>query len=46
MSPATSGRKTILVADDVEDNRDLMSRYLAREGYEVLVAKDGAERWR
>jgi putative two-component system response regulator len=33
----------ILIADDEEANRELLSRILQREGYEVVVAKDGAE---
>ena len=34
-------RGTILVVDDDHDNRDLLSRRLAREGYAVQVAADG-----
>lgn len=33
----------ILVADDVEDNLDLMRRLLSRRGHEVILARDGAE---
>jgi CheY-like chemotaxis protein len=33
----------ILVVEDNELNRDMLSRRLIRKGYEVLVAKDGAE---
>lgn len=31
----------ILVVDDNENNRDLLSRYLARQGHTVAVAEDG-----
>jgi two-component system, cell cycle response regulator DivK len=34
---------TILIVEDNEMNRDMLSRRLARRGYEVLVATDGAE---
>jgi CheY-like chemotaxis protein len=33
----------ILVVEDNETNRDMLSRRLARKGYEVLIAVDGAE---
>ena len=33
----------ILVVEDNETNRDMLSRRLARKGYEVLIAIDGAE---
>ena len=33
----------ILIVEDNEDNRDLLSRRLARKGYEVVCAVDGAE---
>lgn len=33
----------ILVADDVDDNLDLMRRLLTRRGHEVVVARNGAE---
>lgn len=36
-------RGIILVADDEEANRDLLAQILHREGYEVLLAKDGEE---
>ena len=40
LSPAAR----ILVVDDVEDNRDLLTRRLRREGYtEIAVAVDGEE---
>ncbi len=34
---------TILLVEDNEMNRDMLSRRLARKKYEVLVAVDGAE---
>ena len=33
----------ILLVEDNEMNRDMLSRRLARRGYEVLLAHDGAE---
>lgn len=33
----------ILVVDDSEPNRDMLARHLKREGYEALLAADGAE---
>jgi CheY-like chemotaxis protein len=33
----------ILIVEDNEMNRDMLSRRLARRGYEVIVAVDGAE---
>jgi len=38
--PATVPRR-ILVVDDHQSNRDLLSRRLSREGYEVTTAADG-----
>ena len=35
--------KKILLVEDNEMNRDMLSRRLARRGYEVLMALDGAE---
>ena len=35
--------KKILIVEDNEMNRDMLSRRLARRGYEVIVAVDGAE---
>jgi CheY-like chemotaxis protein len=32
---------TILLVEDNEMNRDMLSRRLARRGYEVLIAEDG-----
>jgi CheY-like chemotaxis protein len=42
---ARVGRATgkILVIDDEQTVRDLMRRFLAREGFDVVTAKDGAE---
>jgi putative two-component system response regulator len=34
---------TILIADDEENNRILFAEILHRDGYEILLAKDGAE---
>ena len=34
---------TILLVEDNELNRDMLSRRLARKGYDVLIAEDGAE---
>jgi CheY-like chemotaxis protein len=34
---------TLLLVEDNETNRDMLSRRLARRGYEVLCAVDGAE---
>jgi CheY-like chemotaxis protein len=34
---------TILVADDQEPNRELLSALLTAEGYRVVCAKDGGE---
>src|SRR4051795_11420760 len=33
----------ILLVEDNELNRDMLSRRLARKGYDVLIARDGAE---
>jgi two-component system, cell cycle response regulator DivK len=33
----------ILLVEDNELNRDMLSRRLTRKGYDVLIAKDGAE---
>jgi CheY-like chemotaxis protein/class 3 adenylate cyclase len=45
LSPSTSARvkHTLLVVDDSEANRDLLSRWLKREGYSVLLAANGLE---
>jgi serine/threonine protein kinase/ActR/RegA family two-component response regulator len=37
------GSFTLLVVDDVDDNRDLLSRWLRKRGFEVLTASGGAE---
>ena len=41
--PVASGKGRILVVDDVEENRDVLSRQLTRQGYEVHCASDGVE---
>lgn len=33
----------VLIADDNEQNRELLDAYLAGEGYEILMANDGKE---
>jgi len=33
----------VLIADDNEQNRELLDAYLADEGYEILMANDGKE---
>jgi PAS domain S-box-containing protein len=38
-----AGRRTILFADDEENQIQLMRRFLESEGYKVSAAKDGAE---
>jgi class 3 adenylate cyclase/CheY-like chemotaxis protein len=40
---AGAARGRILVVDDNETNRDMLSRRLEREGYQLEVAADGAE---
>ena len=37
-----AGREIVLVVDDDETQRELMSRFLAREGYAARTAHDGA----
>jgi class 3 adenylate cyclase len=39
--PAPASRGAILVVDDNEENRDMLARRLARQGYEVLTAAGG-----
>ena len=41
--PAPVQQKRILVVDDEEDVAGVLGRFLAQEGYEVLVAHSGAE---
>jgi adenylate cyclase len=41
--PATGETATVLVVDDEETVRELMRRFLAREGFDVVTAKDGEE---
>jgi adenylate cyclase len=36
-------KNRVLVVDDDSTMRDMMRRYLAREGFDVVTAKDGAE---
>jgi len=40
-APENGGRGTILVVDDNEGNREMLSRRLQRQGYAVLTAEDG-----
>ncbi len=35
----------ILIADDEIDIRELMAKKIARDGYEVIQARDGQEAW-
>lgn len=44
LMPATPG--TLLVIDDNEQSRELLSRYLVRQGHQVLDAASGAEAMR
>src|SRR5690349_8131790 len=39
----TEGSATILVADDLEENRELLSEILQDEGHRILLARDGSE---
>ena len=41
--PGTGDAATVLVVDDEETVRDLMRRFLAREGFDVVTASDGEE---
>ncbi len=43
VSEATESRGRLLVVDDNEMNRDMLSRRLKREGYQVDVAEDGTQ---
>jgi CheY-like chemotaxis protein len=38
-----NSQKKILLVEDNEMNRDMLSRRLARKGFEVVIAVDGAE---
>ncbi len=33
----------VLIADDIQQNRELLEAYLADEGYEILMATDGQQ---
>ena len=33
----------VLIADDIQQNRELLEAYLADEGYEILMAADGQQ---
>jgi len=43
VAPTDGASQTVLVIDDDADARDLMRRFLAREGFDTLTAADGAE---
>ncbi len=43
IAASVAGPGMILVIDDMESNRELLSRRLAREGHDVLLASSGAE---
>jgi two-component system alkaline phosphatase synthesis response regulator PhoP len=43
MNTAAMGQKKILIADDNENIRDALTYLLEDEGYELLLAKDGAD---
>jgi CheY-like chemotaxis protein len=49
LSANSSGKRTavqpplILVVDDVDDNREIYCSYLAKQGYRVAEASDGAQ---
>lgn len=45
-SPASRSAYTVLVVDDLEDNRDLLSQWLERHGYRVVTAPGGEEAFR
>lgn len=42
-TPAVSPRGRLLVVDDVFENRNLLSRYLKRRGFDIVEACDGEE---
>jgi PAS domain S-box-containing protein len=41
--PRSDGAQTILVIDDDPNVRDFMRRFLAREGFDIITARDGLE---
>src|SRR5262247_2876664 len=41
--PPLPAMKKLLLVEDNEMNRDMLSRRLARKGYDVLLAEDGAK---
>ncbi|MBL8662838.1 MAG: response regulator, partial [Candidatus Odyssella sp.] len=41
--PPDGAGRTVLVIDDDADARDLLRRFLAREGFDTITAADGAE---
>src|SRR3989442_14283616 len=43
MSAPQGHQETILVADDIEANRELLSALLSTEGYQVVCAADGQQ---
>jgi putative two-component system response regulator len=43
MSPRLPFPATVLVADDLEDNREILNDLLRHEGYRVVLAQDGEE---
>jgi putative two-component system response regulator len=43
MSVPRGNRETVLVADDDEGNRDMLSALLSAEGYQVVCAADGQQ---
>lgn len=43
VQPSRTGRNQVLVIDDEETVRDLMRRFLVREGFDVVTAKNGEE---
>lgn len=43
IAPHAGSRGRILVVDDVEENRDVLTRQLTRQGYEVRGAPDGVQ---
>ncbi|HLO66459.1 MAG TPA: response regulator [Holophaga sp.] len=42
-APLAASGRTVLLVDDDPDLRDTLGRILARDGYQVLIAKDGPE---